>query len=54
MTAVLSQSRLVEEVDHVHDECLLVQRIGVTGVGILIAGALRKLTAGKFPALTGA
>ena len=42
-TAVLFQSgRLLQEVDGVHDERLLVERIGVAGVAILIAGGLQE------------
>ena len=39
--------RLLQEVDHVDDERLLVEWIGVSGVTVLISGRFRKLTAGK-------
>ena len=42
-TAVLLQSvDCFQEVDRVHDECLLVQRIGVAGVAVLISRCLQE------------
>ena len=42
MTAVeLPVGLLLQEVDHLHDEGLLVQRIGVAGVAVLVARRLQ-------------
>ena len=47
MTAVFFHSfALLKEVDDLHDEGLLIERIGVASVGILIAGSLQEADSG--------
>ena len=42
-TAVESQSReLLQKIDHIHHECLLVERIGISGMAILESGRLQE------------
>ena len=48
MMAVLDQKRgLLKGVDDVDDEGLLVERIGVAGVGVLVGGGLEEADSGK-------
>ncbi len=42
---------LLDDIDRMHKECLLIQRIGVAGVAVAISGGLKKADGGKVSGL---